>query len=264
MYSKKILIFIPMYNCINQIARVIAQFNSDIGEYISEILIVDNRSEDASLYNAQKALRDLHNIRPNIRKTLIQNKENYSLGGSHKIAFNYAISKDFDYLIVLHGDDQGSISDLLLYLQSGECYKYDSFLGSRFMKGSKLVGYSKFRTLANYLFNFVCSIIVRRWITDQGSGLNMYKVSYLNDAKIKYMSFADDLTFPNMMFFYGIYAKSLFKFFPISWRENDQISNAKIFKQALNVLQILLRHKQFYKKVKSTQKTYEYDIIVSL
>lgn len=39
------------------------------------------------------------------------------MGGSHKVAFNYAIENNFDYIIVLHGDDQGSISDMIPVLK---------------------------------------------------------------------------------------------------------------------------------------------------
>ena len=41
------------------------------------------------------------------------------MGGSHKVAFNYAIENNFDYIIVLHGDDQGSISDMIPVLKNG-------------------------------------------------------------------------------------------------------------------------------------------------
>lgn len=35
------------------------------------------------------------------------------------MAFNYAIENNFDYVIVLHGDDQGSISDMIPVLENG-------------------------------------------------------------------------------------------------------------------------------------------------
>ncbi len=42
----KILVFIPAYNCENQIIRVLEQFDSEVLEYISEIIVVNNRSTD--------------------------------------------------------------------------------------------------------------------------------------------------------------------------------------------------------------------------
>ena len=43
---KKIMVFIPMYNCEKQIVRVLSQFDDDVCRYIKEIVIVNNRSTD--------------------------------------------------------------------------------------------------------------------------------------------------------------------------------------------------------------------------
>ena len=89
----KILVFIPMYNCEKQIPRVISQFDEETQKLFAEILIVDNISKDSSLLAAEEALKKLSNI----KTTLIQNEENVSLGGSHKVAFNYAIDNGYKY-----------------------------------------------------------------------------------------------------------------------------------------------------------------------
>jgi glycosyltransferase involved in cell wall biosynthesis len=222
----KILVFIPMYNCERQIPRVLSQFDDETQKLFSEIIVVDNGSKDNSINAATDAASKLQHIKVSVMK----NRENYSLGGSHKVAFNYAIENGFDYVVVLHGDDQGSIADIIPHIKNGEYKNYDSLLGSRFMKNSKLVGYSNFRIFGNFVFNTFVSILFRRKITDMGSGLNFYKTSYLKNKF--YLSLPNDLTFPNNMCFYGIMSKSKFCFFPLLWREDDQISNAKLFRQS--------------------------------
>ena len=42
---------------------------------------------------------------------VVRNRENYNLGGSHKVAFDYAVAQGFTHVIVLHGDDQADIAD---------------------------------------------------------------------------------------------------------------------------------------------------------
>ena len=81
-------------------------------------------------------------------KYLLRNDDNYGLGGSHKVAIAFARKHGFDYLIVLHGDDQGSISDLQPYLAAGTHREVDALLGARFMRGATLQGYSLLRTAA--------------------------------------------------------------------------------------------------------------------
>lgn len=45
---KKILLFIPMYNCERQIKRVIGRLGGGVQEHIAEVLIADNGSTDNS------------------------------------------------------------------------------------------------------------------------------------------------------------------------------------------------------------------------
>jgi glycosyltransferase involved in cell wall biosynthesis len=258
----KILVFIPMYNCEKQIPRVLKKIE-DLKEkqsYFFEILIIDNGSKDKSPAVAAQAAKDLK-----IKVTIIQNKNNILLGGSHKVAFNYALSHGFDYVLVLHGDDQGSINDIIPYIESGEYKKHDSFLGSRFHKESMLVNYSKFRIFGNHILNMVISTIVKRKINDMGSGLNIYNTNYL---KIQFfMHFPNNLTFNVYLLFYGIYSKSAFDFFPITWREEDQTSNAKLISQSLEIIRLTLRYIFFRKKLFAPLKNdallsnYEYIVL---
>ena len=92
----KILLFIPAYNCEKQITRVLDQLDDDVFKIIREVIVINNRSTD----NTEKVVADYiktHNR--NIK--LLRNNENYGLGGSHKVAFDYAKKNNFDYVIVL-------------------------------------------------------------------------------------------------------------------------------------------------------------------
>lgn len=230
----KILLFIPMYNCEKQIVRVLGQLTEEVCSYLSEVILVNNRSTD----DGERAVIDfLQNRKLPLPVHLLRNDANYGLGGSHKIAFSYAKKKGFDYIIVLHGDDQGSIENILPYLKSGEYASFDCFLGARFMKGSKLQGYSWFRTFGNRVYDFLFSLGTHRKIFDLGSGLNMYRVRILeNDF---YRKYKDDLMFNYCMILGSAYHKHSIKFFPILWREDDQVSNVKMVNQAIVVLKLL-------------------------
>lgn len=230
----KILLFIPMYNCEKQIGRVLDQLNNEVCSYLNEVIIINNRSTDNGEIVVQKYLKE--NKLP-IQVNLLRNDENYGLGGSHKVAFQYAMDNEFDYVILLHGDAQGDISNILPYLKNRAYQKYDCFLGARFMRGSKLQGYSKFRTFGNYVYDILFSIGCGYKIYDLGSGLNMYKVDILKDKF--YLKYKDNLIFNYCMIMGSSYYKLKVYFFPIIWREDDQISNVKIVSQAVTVLKLL-------------------------
>ena len=239
----KILLFIPMYNCEKQILRVLEQLNETLEEYIDEVVIINNRSTD----NGEFVVKNyIERDKKEIKISLLRNKENYNLGGSHKVAFQYAIENKFDYVIVLHGDDQGSIKDILPYLENREYEKYDALLGARFCKGSILQGYSLFRTIGNRIFNILFSISMRKRIYDLGAGLNIYRVNSLKEKY--YIKYPDKLTFNCYMLLATKTYEQRIKFFPISWREDDQISNVKMFNQALITFKLALNYMFYGKK----------------
>ena len=230
----KILLFIPMYNCEKQIVRVLAQLDAEVCGFLSEVIIVNNRSTDGG----EEAVRDYLSRCPlQVPARLLRNCENYGLGGSHKVAFRYALKKGFDYVIVLHGDDQGSIADLVPYLRSGEYARYDCLLGARFLKGARLEGYSRFRTFGNRVYNLLFSAGTGQRIYDLGSGLNMYRVKMLESRF--YIRYKDNLMFNYCMILGSSYLKHHIKFFPVVWREEDQVSNVKMASQAVTVLRLL-------------------------
>ena len=98
-----------------------------------------------------------------------------------------------------------------------------------------------------------------------GAGLNLYSIKCFDgDFQIRCN---DSLTFNCDLLMNQIYLKQNIKFFPISWREEDQKSNAKVFKQAkivyFNTLRYMFGKKKFFESDHRTNTgfTYEYKII---
>jgi dolichol-phosphate mannosyltransferase len=232
--SDRFLVFIPAYNCDAQIGRVIGDLScliNEPGEFA--VCCVENRSADQTLAVAERAL----DACPVTKKLLVQNVENYNLGGSHKVAFDLARTEGYDFVVVLHGDDQGSIRDLLPLLREGRHRKVDALLGARFMKGATLQGYSPLRTFANRIFNLIFSAVAGKRFHDLGSGLNLFRRVIFDDGF--HLKFADNLTFNYYLVFGLADTGKRFAFFPINWREDDQVSNAKLFSQGIAMLKML-------------------------
>lgn len=232
MQKDRILVFIPAYNCEKQLPRVLAQLDDTVMKYISEIIIVNNLSTDNTVPAAEQYLKQ----HPELPCKILNNKQNYNLGGSHKVAFHYALKHGFDYIIVLHGDDQADIHDFLPVLRSHAYRKADCVLGGRFEKDSRLIGYSKMRIWGNHVFNKIYSLAAGMSIRDMGSGLNMYKTAMLSSGY--YTSLSDALFFNAEMLLFSAYYQHKMRFFPITWREEDQVSNAKLFSLSWNMLKM--------------------------
>ena len=227
----RFLLFIPAYNCERQVPRVLDQLLDErVAAFVAECIVVNNRSTDGT----EAAVQHWMAGHPYAPVRLLRNTENYGLGGSHKVAFGYAAKHGYDYLIVLHGDDQGDVRDLIPLVQSGDYHNYDCCLGSRFMKGSRIHGYSGLRIAGNYGFNVLFSLVARHKITDLGSGLNLYKVATLKNGF--YLKFPDTQYFNDCMILAQCHYRQKMLFFPISWREEDQVSNTKLTSFAMSLL----------------------------
>ena len=234
---EKLLVFIPAYNCEKQVPRVLSQLlDARIAPWVGECIVVNNRSTDGT----EDAARRWMAAHPAAPVRLLRNNENYGLGGSHKVAFGYAVAHGYDHLVVLHGDDQGAIADLLPILQDGTYKKYDCCLGSRFMKDSRIRGYSTLRVVGNHGFNALFSLVARQRITDLGSGLNLYAVAPLRNGY--YKKFPDTLYFNDCMILALCQLKQKVLFFPISWREEDQVSNNKLTSFGISLLKLCGRY----------------------
>ena len=198
--------------------------------------MLDNGSRDGTAAAAAQAARGVQAC----RVTVGVNRANYSLGGSHKAAFAHAAARGYSHVVVLHGDDQGSIAEVLPLLAAGGHRRHDACLGSRFMRGSRLLGYSTFRIFGNHVFNALFSVVTLRRISDLGSGLNVFSRRVFTDPAV--VRHADDLRFNNFLLLGLIDRRISIRFFPISWREDDQVSNVKIVSQSLRTLNILVQY----------------------
>ncbi len=234
--SNRTLVFVPAYNCERQVLRVLAQLEEGwVRSCVSQVIVVDNGSTDATRHVVAEHARR----RGDAYISLVTNDANYGLGGSHKVAFQYALEHGFDWVVVLHGDDQGTIADFRSVLEHPDELDADAALGSRFMAGSHSPGYSRFRIFGNFVFNAIYSICLRRRIHDLGAGLNMYRVNRLRIDEV--LRYPDNLTFNCVMLCAQVIRGDRIRFTPISWREDDQVSNVKLVRQSFQTLGIALR-----------------------
>lgn len=222
----KVVVIIPSYNCAPQIPRVLAGFDKKLLARVSEVIVVNNRSTDTTVDAALKAAKK---ISPKIK--VATNIENVNLGGTHKVGFLYAKKMGYDYVAILHGDDQADTKQLHELLDIAEKHpEVDAVLGARFMKDSILKGYDWKRIWGNRLLNAAYSTLWIKAIKDLGSGINLFKLSALEEKQ--YLEFGDDLGFNFDMISYLVKKKARIIFHPITWKEEDQVSNARNFKVA--------------------------------
>lgn len=230
----KNLLFIPCYRCAPQIVRVLKKIQPHL-HFFDEVIIIDNISPDETAARALAFVKE-HQL-PKVR--VMQNPDNVGLGGSHKLAFSYALENNFDHAVILHGDDQGELSDFVPVLEMARTKELDSFwMGARFHPSSRLEGYSLFRIFGNVVFNSLASLLATRTIFDLGgSGVNLFPVKLLKEHQFK--TYSNDLTFHVFLLLNAFRLQQRVTFTPVSWKEDDQISNVKLVSQSLKLLKLL-------------------------
>ncbi|MDR0950807.1 MAG: glycosyltransferase family 2 protein [Candidatus Ancillula sp.] len=219
----KYLLAITCYNCENQVSRVLDAIDSDLENKVEEIMVIDNISTD----NTEQVVLDCIAKKRLSKLHLYQNVNNYSLGGSHKVAFLHAIEKGYTHVIILHGDDQAKAEEVVKLIDIVENTDHNTVLGSRFNKNSILQGYDWKRIAGNRVLNIVFSVVSGKHVEDLGSGLNIFAIGDLKEER--FLNFADKLTFNFEILLDLLDRKVNFTFCPITWREEDQVSNAKNF-----------------------------------
>lgn len=232
----RVLVAIPCYNCCEQIQRVLIGFDNLLLARVEEVILVDNQSSDGTLASAMKFLDQF----PQSKIKLYRNKMNYGLGGTFKLVMSYAKKNSFDSVIFLHGDAQAETDEVSLFLdgleKDPECA---AFLGARFMPQSRLVGYSKLREFGNRGLNLLFTLLTFKRVYDIGSGLNAYNMHRIDLAEMEKLP--DHLAFDVSLLLYYIERKYKIRFLPITWKEEDQISNAKNIDTGIRVLSLLIR-----------------------
>ena len=224
MATPKVLIAIPSYRCEKQITRVLDEIDDKLANRVAEIAVIDNGSPDKTVetalaYKKKGRLKNLH---------VYRNKANYNLGGTHKVAFLRAKKLGLTHVLIIHGDNQAKSDEAHRFLDYAEQHpETQTLLGSRFNKKSVLQGYDWKRIAGNRALNIAYTALTFRWCEDLGSGLNLFALKDLDQRT--YLEFADKLTFNFELLLDLITRKVKFAYIPITWREEDQVSNARNF-----------------------------------
>ena len=250
--ENKVLCFIPMRNCQSKIGSLLKKFQGPLLQQINEILVVDNASTDASLEEARKALSEITGV----KVSLIQNSRNFGLGGSHKIAFNYARENKYDYLFVVHGDNSADPNAFLPVLSSS-LRGDEAVLSDRLHGNFPRKGYPLQRLLFNRILSLIASAMTGSRIADFGGGpLNVYRVSsFLNAFENPIKNFSNQIEFSQHALTYAVYRRMKFRFVPVDFEESGAKSPAKLFSQFLKPVLFLLRYRLRPRKTIAPQLT---------
>jgi glycosyltransferase involved in cell wall biosynthesis len=240
--KSKIGIFIPCYNVERSIGDVLCSFSSEILNTVEEVVVVDNCSQDKTL----SILKEIQSSSGLIGRKLviIQNKKNYGLGGSQKIAYQYFIDQQFSHFFIVHGDNQGDGEEIaksfLDVYRAGP--PIDVVIASRFLRSGDTKGYSWARTMGNHVFNILTFLLTGQRMSDSGAAIIFYRTEILK--KFPFVHLTNGLQF-NPQLNILMYADKALKIkeVPLHWRDSKDEGSMKAFQYCQTLLKILLGYR---------------------
>ena len=167
----KYLVVIPTYNeapTITKIVSEILELNSDLS-----ILIVDDSSPDGT----QTIVREIFSSEPRVNLLVRSMKE--GLGLAYLAGFEWAFSREFDFIVEMDADGSHRPEDLLKLLKSSS--GADLVIGSRWVDGGEVLNWPWLRRLISRTGNRYAKLMLGTKILDMTSGFRIYRTKFLQE-----------------------------------------------------------------------------------
>jgi dolichol-phosphate mannosyltransferase len=170
--SEKILIGTATYNESENIVKLINSISALYPK--ADILVIDDNSPDKT-YNLLKLLK---NKSKNKNLNLIIRKKKEGLNTAHKIIYNFALKKKYNFLITMDADfshNPKDIKKILSYLKF-----YDFVIGSRYISGGKC-NMKFMRLLISKYGNLVIKYILKTNVSENTTSFRGFNLNKLRN-----------------------------------------------------------------------------------
>lgn len=225
-----ISVVIPCYNEETNIELMINQLRDLFGEYIHEIIPVDDNSQDTTAEVIRKLAIEDSIIKPVFR--LPPNGVGRAITDGYRVATgSYILSIDCDFHHLLP-----ELRDLFDTTAEG----YDVVVGSRFSRHSVLLNYPLQKIIANRVFHLLAQILFLRGFRDLTNNLKLMRREVVEKLKLTQPGFAVNAEIGLQLLLMGYSVKEV----PISWinRSPDMgVSSFRLIKVGGGYLRVLLR-----------------------
>ncbi len=227
---KRLLVFIVAYNAERTIQNVLRRIPASLQELDTEILIIDDSSQDRTF----QAAKEFHDSPFPI--TVLFNPVNQGYGGNQKVGFHYAVQQGFDFVALLHGDGQYApelLPELLDPLMKGEA---DAVFGSRMMKRFEALrgGMPLYKYFGNRILTKIQNGLLKTAFSELHSGYRVYSVRALE--RVPFRLNTHDFHFDTEIIIQFVRAGFRIRELPIPTYYGDEICHVNGLRYAFNAV----------------------------
>lgn len=172
-------VIVPTYNEALTIERIVVAISKVLPE--ATIIVVDDSSPDKTAAIVQT----LQERYPNLQ--LLSRPEQGGLGGAYSLGFRYALDHGFDLIAQMDADFSHQPSDLAMLVDSAK--SADVVIGSRYVTGGQIVGWTIDRVILSRLSNLYARLILGSQIRDWTGGFTVWQRSLLEKIPFEGLNF---------------------------------------------------------------------------
>lgn len=241
------VVIIPTYNEKENIEKIIRKVFSLPHDF--HILIVDDGSPDGT----GSIVKNLQQQFPT-KLFLIERGGKQGLGRAYIAGFRWGIEKKYDYIFEMDADFSHNPDDLLRLRHACANEGADMAVGSRYVKGGRVVNWPLNRVLLSYYASVYVRIITGMNIKDATAGFKCYKRKVLETIEldqIRFVGYAFQIEMKFTAWKHGFRIKEV----PITFTDRaegtSKMSGNIIKEAALGVVE--LKWKSFSRKYKKAE-----------
>ena len=227
----KIGVLIVAFNAQETLTKVLDRIPSDFVKQIDAILVCDDASTD-----------DTHKVglsyqsKSQLPLTIVRHEINLGYGGNQKTGYQWALEKNLDLVVLLHGDGQYAPEYLPQMVEPIMSGRADVVFGSRMITqgGARQGGMPLYKFVGNKILTTLQNRLAKVSLTEWHSGYRAYSVASLR--KINFLKNSDYFDFDSQIILQMIGARQRIVEIEIPTFYGDEISRVNGIKYGIKIL----------------------------
>ena len=227
----KIGVLIVAFNAQETLTKVLDRIPSDFVKQIDAILVCDDASTD-----------DTHKVglsyqsKSQLPLTIVRHEINLGYGGNQKTGYQWALEKNLDLVVLLHGDGQYAPEYLPQMVEPIMSGRADVVFGSRMITqgGARQGGMPLYKFVGNKILTALQNRLAKVSLTEWHSGYRAYSVASLR--KINFLKNSDYFDFDSQIILQMIGARQRIVEIEIPTFYGDEISRVNGIKYGIKIL----------------------------
>ena len=227
----KIGVLIVAFNAQETLTKVLDRIPSDFVKQIDAILVCDDASTD-----------DTHKVglsyqsKSQLPLTIVRHEINLGYGGNQKTGYQWALEKNLDLVVLLHGDGQYAPEYLPQMVEPIVSGRADVVFGSRMITqgGARQGGMPLYKFVGNKILTTLQNRLAKVSLTEWHSGYRAYSVASLR--RINFLKNSDYFDFDSQIILQMIGARQRIVEIEIPTFYGDEISRVNGIKYGIKIL----------------------------